>query len=166
MPTVSKPVIVGIDPGKSGGIAILQGSSLITHLMPDSDLSLRKIADGLEAFEVEGLEVVVYIEKVGAMPGQGVTSMFTFGQGYGKIQQAFCKLRREFVTPQTWQKGLRIQGRKKVESKPQFKNRLKLKAEELYPKSSVWELGVTKQRAVCDAILIAEYGKRKESGTL
>lgn len=161
-------LFVGIDPGASGGIAFFHRSRSWTwHPMPGSDLELREIADSIEQISSEiGVEPYVTIELVHSMPGQGVASMFKFGMGYGAVRQAFCKMPTEFVHPRTWQKAMGVSSRAKDESKPQYKDRLRQKAIRLFPKLSVWTKGLGVQRSVCDAILIAEYGKRKMQGLL
>lgn len=106
------PVIIGIDPGKSGGIAIRHGNQAIVHPMPiaGKELDLSALADLISKAHPD----VVVIEKVHSMPGQGVTSMFTFGCGYGAIQgiTAALKLRTELVAPQTWKSSV-LKGTKK-----------------------------------------------------
>ena len=161
-------LFVGVDPGMSGGIAFFHSSlGWKTFLMPDTDLQLRMLADLIETTSNEiGAEPYVTIELVHAMPGQGVTSMFKFGMGYGAVRQAFCKMTTDFVHPKTWQKAMGMTPRDKKESKPQYKDRLRQKAIRLFPKLPVWNEKLGVQRSVCDALLIAEYGKRKMQGIL
>ncbi len=88
------------------------------------------------------------IERVHAMPGQGVTSMFTFGQGYGSLRMALIAsgIPFEEVTPQRWQKEMACltQGDKNVS---------KAKAQQLFPTVKV-------THAISDALLIAEWNRR------
>jgi crossover junction endodeoxyribonuclease RuvC len=93
-------VVVGIDPGKKGGIACLFGEKL--SVWPFSPKTLCTVLDSHRPD-------LVAVEQVHAMPGQGVTSMFTFGQGYGMIlgicYHAGYKTdngRLMLVTPQKW----------------------------------------------------------------
>jgi hypothetical protein len=74
----------------------------------------------------------------------------------------------EPIRPQAWQKALGITPRKKTESKPDFKNRLRAKAQQLYPSLPLWSEPKSKgkQLALCDALLIATYCKRKYLGQL
>jgi crossover junction endodeoxyribonuclease RuvC len=82
------------------------------------------------------------------MPGQGVTSTFTFGEGFGKLQMALCaaKIPYQFITPLKWQKflGCMTKGDKNVS---------KAAAQRLFP-----DIKVT--HAIADALLIAEYNRR------
>lgn len=154
---------VGVDPGASGGIAWKhpQGHMECTP-MPEDEDGLELVVGDLERLQAQyDIRYHVFIEQVGAMPGQGVVSMFKFGQNFGMVRQAFCSLPREFVRPQVWVKGLEIPSRSKKEKKNEWKDRLRLKAKQLFPKLSCWEKGLGVQRSLCDALLIAEYGTRK-----
>lgn len=105
-------IIFGIDPGFSGAMAELHTGSgqLYIHDMPTvpgqkgkTDLNMHAIYDTLDAGEAGA---IVWLEKVGARPGQGVSSMFRFGQQLGALEMACAghghQLR--WVTPATWKK--------------------------------------------------------------
>jgi len=101
---------IGIDPGKTGAIAILYGNELLdytTMMVGGKDLDLRAIARWL-ILNTEKSEVVACIESVHAMPGQGVTSMFTFGFVTGAIHGILATLEIPYhlVTPQAWKKEI------------------------------------------------------------
>jgi len=151
-------VYMGIDPGKSGGIAVVNGSRKSqSWKMPDTDSGMWDCIH--EACSGKG--VFACLEKVHAMPGQGVKSMFTFGENFGKMKMALtaAAVSYELVTPQAWQKKLGIPKRNtKSESKPQFKKRLKSVAEGLFPQGDV-------TMASADALLIAEYCRRENLKT-
>jgi hypothetical protein len=92
--------------------------------------------------------------------------MFNFGWNYGSLRMAMIAsgLPFEDVPPQVWQKALKIPSRKKEgrqykETKAAFKNRLKAKAQQLFPRVYI-------TLATCDALLIAEYCRRKFLGIL
>lgn len=147
------PVIVGIDPGKSGGIAVIYDEHNVDHYKL-ADMTERDIWQVLADVE----PAHAYIERVGATPQMGRTSAFTFGQSYGALRMAAIAagLRLETVAPTTWQKPFRM---KKVEggigkNDTEKKNRNKAKAQELFP-----ALKIT--HAIADALLIAEYGRRE-----
>ena len=168
-------LVVGVDPGKSGGIAWITPNRVITATsMPEGEEELRQLVESIEEVAEDlspargDVEVFVFIEQVGVMPGQGISSAFTFGTGFGMLRQAFSIFPREFIRPQVWQKGLQIPptDKKGGESKPQYKDRLRMKARQLFPKLGCWDWGLGAQRSVCDAILIAEYGRRKLLGGL
>lgn len=101
---------IGIDPGLKGGIAILKDDGRIAavHVMPvtDGEVDGRALVDLLRepcAFLAEAA-----VEAVHAMPGQGVSSMFTFGQGFGTILGVLAALGLApvRVSPQRWKKDV------------------------------------------------------------
>ena len=75
------------------------------------------------------------VEAVHAFPGQGVSSTFKFGKNYGELRMALIAAEIPFneVTPRSWQKFYGMK-KDKEESKPQWKVRLRQRAEQLYPK--------------------------------
>lgn len=173
---VIRRMIVGIDPGASGGIAVLftmfnlpcTVRKVITFPMPDSPKTLSAVFNGLAEEAACSTTSHYAIEKVGgyvsgnSLPGW---RMFNFGRSYGQLESAVLfstGSSPQEVRPQDWQKGLgidprRAEGvgkkRKHVESKAQFKKRLRLLAAELFP-----EVKVT--ASVADALLIAEFVRR------
>lgn len=173
-PQLSFPyIVVGIDPGKAGGISWITPSRVITTTpMPEGEEDLYQLVCDLEELledetnktQNPELELFVFIEQVHSMPQQSSVATFTFGKGYGQICQAFCTFSREFVRPQVWMKGLQIPNREKTEAKPKYKERLKIRARQLFPKLGCWTWNKGKQMAVADSILIMEYGRRKLLG--
>lgn len=142
-------LFIGIDPGKAGGIVFLGEDDYVKVIeMPHTE------KDILEALRNGHRNSFALIEKVHAMPKQGVTSSFTFGMGYGGLRMALVANKISFneVTPQKWQKELGIVPRKKDEGKPDFKKRLRAKAQQLFPEVEV-------NLKTCDALLIALYAK-------
>lgn len=154
-------IYIGIDPGASGGMSFLMcdGPRIVdvTLLpMPDNDQDLLdKILD-------QGRNCHAILEQVGGYVGEGQpgSAMFKFGEGYGKLKMALtaAKIPYELVTPQRWQKQYSL-SRKKGEKKGPWKNRIKEVACRLFPQEKV-------TLATCDALLIAEYCRRKHTGTL
>lgn len=110
-----KTIYLGIDPGKRGAIAALDESGEILSLArfseAESDGRIALIIGDLIAALPEA-RICATIEKVAAMPGQGVTSMFSFGRAYGEAVGALilCRARLQFVRPQAWQKDLALSG--------------------------------------------------------
>jgi hypothetical protein len=104
--------VIGIDPGLSGGIAAIINGVPYAWPMPvaGKELDLAAIRDLIRS-SGPGLAVV---EKVGSMPGQGLSSTFKFGMGYGAIQGILTAMDIpiELVTPQRW-KGRVLAGTKK-----------------------------------------------------
>jgi crossover junction endodeoxyribonuclease RuvC len=139
---------IGIDPGASGGISAIRWDGAV-HLaikMPETDLDLLEVFEMLRS---QYDEAFALIERVHSMPGQGVASSFSFGEGYGKLQMALCaaKIPYERIQPAKWQKalGCLTKGDKNVS---------KRKAQELFPNTKM-------THAIADAILIAEYARRE-----
>lgn len=159
-------IYLGIDPGASGGLAEVGVSSKRLYVkstkMPDTEKDLWNWVEerGIGLLEM-GDEVFAVIEKVHAMPGNGVSGMFKFGQNYGFLRACLiaASIPFEEVQPRAWQKALGIPPRDKDESGTVWKNRLKAKAQQLYP-----SVGVT--LATADALLIATYCQRKQEGRL
>ena len=151
---VPKQVLyLGIDPGNSGGLACIGSDGLLLEAIriPFTERDIWNWVSRVEyAFAV--------IEKVGGYvrgnPTPG-SRMFNFGHGYGGLRMALvaAEIPFEAVTSGVWQKAMGISPRKKTEGRTQFKNRLKAKAQELFPKFKM-------TLAVCDAVLIAEYCRR------
>tara|TARA_R110002110_G_scaffold13929_3_gene66119 strand:+ start:4111 stop:4587 length:477 start_codon:yes stop_codon:yes gene_type:complete len=146
---------LGLDPGKSGGLAIIWTSGKIEVMsMAETETGIR------ELFPKEEGGVAI-IEKVHSMPKQGVASMFTFGRNYGFLRACLICLEIPFeeVTPQKWQKEFSFA---KAKDKKTHKLNLLAKAQQLFPQLSLWKEPRTlgKQKTICDALLIAEYCKR------
>ena len=101
--------LIAVDPGLKGGIAVLHHGHVSAVPMPlaGKGLDLAAIADLIKAAS----PAWIIVEKVGARPGQGVASMFTFGMGYGSILgiAAALGVPVELVTPQRW-KGVVLHG--------------------------------------------------------
>ena len=158
---------MGIDPGGSGGIAVLGGTTpLETFALKSTE---RDISDFIVACTRSYGGIKCVIEKVGAMPKQGVSSTFKFGQSYGFLRGVLISHGVSFreVRPQEWQKIYSmkrkrwkdVNGKKCEESKTDWKNRLKAKAQQMEPNIKV-------THAIADAILIAHYCKAYETGSL
>ncbi|UJB69182.1 Holliday junction endonuclease [Acaryochloris sp. 'Moss Beach'] len=98
-----QPTLIALDPGLKGGIAI-SGSSPTARPLPlaGKELDLVTLASWIE----EAAPRLAVIEKVGAMPKQGVASTFKFGLGYGGLLGvcAALKVPVELVTPQRWKR--------------------------------------------------------------
>ena len=133
---------IGIDPGYSGGIALITSRGAEAVRMPDTE---RDTWEQLEYWVSGSAFTVAAIEKVHSMPKQGVASSFKFGTSYGGLRMALIASKVSFVlvTPQKWQKalGCLTKGDKNV---------TKVRAQELWPHIKV-------THAIADALLIAEY---------
>lgn len=102
-------MIIGVDPGLKGGVCV----GGISFPMPVDEFN--KICPIILANKIRTCELLigdkggsVYVERVGARPGQGVTSMFNFGYGCGTIYGVLATLGYKvfFVTPQKWKKAV------------------------------------------------------------
>ena len=152
-------IIIGIDPGINGAISIIEIKKIIevydTPTMIDGKKNKRQI-NGAQVTNIfkERLngekEVVVVVEHVNAMPGQGVTSMFNFGQSFGVIKGicAALNLPIYFVRPAKWKKHFNLIKTNKDASRT--------KVIEVYPEISS-KLHRKKDSNRADAILIALY---------
>lgn len=163
MPKLNKPrqVFIGVDPGKAGGLVAIWPEGTTATPMPATE---KDIWDWFRMLWVTDYSAVAVIEKVHAMPKQGVTSSFTFGMGYGGLRMCLISagIRFEAVTPQAWMKGLSIPPRKKGGGTDvQWKDKLRARAQELFPELDCWDWLIGEQRKVSDALLIAEYCRRK-----
>ena len=147
-----KQKIIAIDPGQAGGIAILSfdGELLDVKKMPDTP---KELLDYLSEWSENS---VCYLEKVGGIPGMGASKMFNFGKGFGHLEMALLSLgiKTIEVTPQKWQKALQL-GNKGRSSSTEWKNKLKARAQQLYPRVKV-------TLDISDALLILEYARLVE----
>ena len=151
--------IIGIDPGLSGAIAIFENKKVTNiYEMPvmsegkknkrqiNSAQLVKILRENIQAND----EVSVVVEQVNAMPGQGVTSMFNFGQSFGAIKGVCAALNLPifFVRPSKWKKHFELINSSKDSSRT--------KAIEMYPKLSN-QLAKKKDVNKSDAILIARF---------
>ena len=139
---------MGIDPGKSGAVALisLDRTNVFTYTFSkhtEHDLCnlLRDTGDVID---------MCHIEKVHSMPKQGVASVFTFGKNFGWYIGVLdtLKIPYEFITPQRWQKEMSCRS-------GGDKNVTKRRAQQLFPK-------IKMTHAIADALLIAENLRRRE----
>ena len=151
--------IIGIDPGLSGAIAVLENNKVLNifdiPVMSEGKKNKRQLNSALlvdllkENINKEE-EVVVVVEQVNAMPGQGVTSMFNFGQTFGAIKGicAALDLPIFLVRPSKWKKHFDLINSSKDSSRT--------KVIEMYPSLSS-QLSKKKDVNKSDAILIARF---------
>ena len=111
--------ILGIDPGLSGGISVLEDQKVLGIFdMPvmaegkknKRQLNSAQLVNIIKENTRSDDEVVIIVEQVNAMPGQGVTSMFNFGQTFGAIKGicAAMSLPIFFVRPSKWKKHFEL----------------------------------------------------------
>ena len=152
-------IVVGIDPGLSGAIAILENNKVLNIFdMPvmaegkknKRQLNSAQLVNIIKDSTKPDAEIAVVVEQVNAMPGQGVTSMFNFGQTFGAIKGVCAALELPifFVRPSKWKKHFELINSSKDSSRT--------KAIEMYPSLSS-QLAKKKDVNKSDAILIARF---------
>ena len=154
-------LIIGIDPGITGSICFLENGKILDVIeMPNmaegkknkkqvnGSQIYNEISQRIKQFDKKDIKVI--IEQVSAMPGQGVTSMFNFGQSYGVLKGvcAAMRLPMYFVRPAKWKKYFNLINSEKDASRT--------KAIEIFPYFSS-NLAKKKDSNKADAILIASY---------
>ena len=153
-------LIIGIDPGISGSICFFEDGKILDVIeMPvmNEGKKNKKQVNGsqiynefLKRIKRKDDEIRVVIEQVSAMPGQGVTSMFNFGQSFG-ILKGICsamQLPMFFIRPAKWKKYFNLINSQKDASRT--------RAIEIFPYFST-QLSKKKDSNKADAILIASF---------
>ena len=154
-------LIIGIDPGISGSICFFEDGKILDVInMPTMTIGKKnkRQVNGAQIYneisrkvkKMEKHNVRIIIEQVSAMPGQGVTSMFNFGQSYG-ILKGICSAMRlpmYFVRPAKWKKYFNLINSEKDASRT--------RAIEIFPYFSS-QLSKKKDSNKADAILIASF---------
>ena len=154
-------LIIGIDPGISGSICFFEDGKILDVVemptMTEGKKNKRQV-NGSQVYNeiskriksIDKKDIKVIIEQVSAMPGQGVTSMFNFGQSYG-ILKGMCsamQLSMYFVRPAKWKKYFNLINSQKDASRT--------RAIEIFPYFST-QLSKKKDSNKADAILIASF---------
>ena len=153
-------LIIGIDPGISGSICFFKDGRILEVIempvMTEGKKNKKQVNGAqiynefLKRINKEDDEIRVVIEQVSAMPGQGVTSMFNFGQSFG-ILKGICsamQLPMFFVRPAKWKKYFNLINSQKDASRT--------RAIEIFPYFST-QLSKKKDSNKADAILIASF---------
>ena len=153
-------LIIGIDPGISGSICFFKDGRILEVIempvMTEGKKNKKQVNGAqiynefLKRINIKEDEIRVVIEQVSAMPGQGVTSMFNFGQSFG-ILKGICsamQLPMFFVRPAKWKKYFNLINSQKDASRT--------RAIEIFPYFST-QLSKKKDSNKADAILIASF---------
>lgn len=142
-------IYIGIDPGKKGSLALLENGAV--SIFPFSEDTYIDVLS-----KVDPHNAVCCLEHVGAMPGQGVTSMFHFGENFGFIQGVLraYKIPFELVRPQKWKKEFSITG---------DKNSSIQVCKRLFPEVNLLPTPRCKKESsdIAEAVLMSEYARRK-----
>jgi crossover junction endodeoxyribonuclease RuvC len=158
-------LILGIDPGAHGALALLDASKAVPNLLMVRDMPTTQVKRGqrevnevnapmlaamVRDFQKLGQIEAGFVEQVGAMPGQGVSSMFAFGRAFGVLEGvlAGCGVPCTRVPPQTWQRAMRVRG---------GKDGSRERAAAVYPRDAHL-FARKKDDGRSDATLIASYG--------
>ncbi|MCW1434385.1 crossover junction endodeoxyribonuclease RuvC [Citrobacter freundii] len=147
--------VLGIDPGCSGSLVLItEHGGYIDHLaMPTIKVGTKSRVNGAAvAAWIRKYGIThAYLEQVGAMPGQGTASMFTFGHAAGVAEGILQGLNIPYtlVTPQAWKKSAGLIG--------SDKDAARSRAIQLYPKLRALD-AKAKGQAIADALLIARHG--------
>jgi hypothetical protein len=147
---------IGCDPGQSGGFVIIDSDMKVIDVFKTPEDRNEYINKLSRIKELPG-QIFLMKERVHSMPQNGAKSNFTFGYNIGILEASlsFTKIPYQDVTPAAWMKSYMMK-RDKDESSTQWKNRLKQRAQEIFPdqKVTLWN---------ADAFLIAEFCRRTVS---
>lgn len=151
-------MILAIDPGAKGALAFFNMEKGTLDIVDCPTVEVKrgaKVKTEISPQMVAGIiasrsPTIAILEKVGAMPGQGVSSMFQFGRGVGMYEGVLAALQIPitYVTPQTWQKALNLRG---------GKDGNRARAAELYPAYANM-FAKKKDDGRADAALMAYWG--------
>jgi crossover junction endodeoxyribonuclease RuvC len=149
-------VYCGFDPGKDGAAAFLGGGEV--YVVP---FDKARYIQALLLFQHEGYKIRAVVEHVGAMPGQGVTSCFSFGESFGWLQGVLDAIgvSYELVRPQRWKKEFGC---------TKDKNTSIAVAKRLFPDVSLrrTERCTKDHDGMAEALLMACFAFRKMGGTV
>ena len=155
--------IVGIDPGAHGAVAIMSPTGRLVKVidMPVVEMKVGKamklrVSPELLAHELSPFRGNAdgWVEQVTAMPGQGVSSMFAFGESFGIVKgvMAGCGINIHTATPSKWKKAMELNA---------GKDGSRAKAIQMWPECAELFKRV-KDDGRAEAALIAEFGRREQ----
>ncbi len=163
-----KDIYIGIDPGLDGAVCIIDPKKDIIIFFDTPTLTIQRGKSKKREYNINSMadffievsrsnpsaRIKVALEKIHSMPGQGVRSMFSMGEGFGiwKGIIAARLLPLELITPQAWKKAMMAGMGKEKDASRQ-------KALQLFPDLSD-KLNLKKHHGRADALLIAEYSRR------
>src|SRR6266481_2586788 len=94
-------LLMGIDPGASGGIALIDRAGTLTEAIP-MPKTVKDIADFIEGWQLD--IAFALLESVHSFPKQGVSSSFNFGMNFGMLKMALVHVPHEEIQPSVWQR--------------------------------------------------------------
>lgn len=149
-------VFIGIDPGSVSGCICYMKGDLIEFCRvsksTEKDIAVF-LQQSVEHAELDGVEITAIIEGVHAMPTQGVSSVFKFGENFGFMKGVLvsCSIPYGTVSPVKWMNFYNLRNTEKL-PRPQWKKLLRQRAEQLFPHLTI-------HADEADALLIAFYLK-------
>ena len=164
---------VGIDPGVTGAVVVLEDGELEFHDTPVVSAGKKKVMDSARCAALlrdirqqSGAGLMVIIEKVGSMPGEGVSSARSFGFGCGIWEGILAALEipYQYVTPQRWQKEMLAGEPRPEKGQKRDKSVSRTVARRLWPLQTEEALSRVKDHGRAEAALMAEWGRRIMSG--
>lgn len=152
-------IYVGVDPGKAGGYAVIDDAKVVyatsARAFPWDDFFFMSEMRGIKNL-ANGMKIIAAVEKVGAMPHQGVSSMFSFGQSYGFIQGVLTALGipYQLVPPRKWKAEFGLLNTSKEDSVRVAKR--------LFPGVNLLPSERCRKDSdgMSDSLLMAEYARR------
>lgn len=145
-------IYIGIDVGKNGGCAVIDSENKTVEVFPWDD---EKFVETMREMYMYKESSVAVVEKVGAMPKQGVTSMFNFGKSAGFIEGVLSayNIPYQLVPPHVWKKEFHL-GKDKQDSINVCKR--------LFPKINLLRTEKCRKEhdGMAEALLMAEYARR------
>ena len=153
-------IYIGVDPGKKGGFAIIEqgtsGQQTVQVYPWDDSEFVHKMRMLAEDDDIRNAGIIAAVEKVGAMHGQGVTSMFSFGRSLGFIEGVLsgCWISYQLVPPNVWKKSFSLIGKDKQASIETCKR--------LFPGISLLPSDKCRKDSdgMAESTLLAEYARR------
>ena len=144
-------IYMGIDAGAKGGISYIHENGVDVTSIPFSESGLIDICQ-----EMRGKECICYLEQVHAMPNQGVTSMFHFGENFGYIRGVLEDNRINYVlvSPQKWKKYFGLNKDKQLSIDI---------CKDIFPNVNLFRTPRCKKESdgMAESLLLAEYGRVK-----
>lgn len=157
-------LVLGIDPGLTGAIAAIHSNGAVEfHDCPVLSIGKKNncnpaaMAEILRQYQASNEGLLIGLEKVHAMPHQGVVSTFTFGEGFGIWLGVLAALgiSHELISPQSWKRSM-------MDGQSKEKDSSRLVAMRIFPQASD-RLKLKKHHGRADALLLAEHLRRKTS---
>lgn len=149
-------IYIGIDPGKKGAIAIIDGDD-VAAVPWDDDGFVRLMRMTKHECGMDGEGIIVAVEKVGAVHGNGIVSTFSFGKNAGYIEGVLAALGipYQLVPPTMWKKEFSLIGKDKKASIDTCKR--------LFPELNLRRTDKcrTDSDGLAESTLLAEYARRK-----